>query len=407
MKRSRTGIVLLYLSFLAGFLFVEVPAAEGQGSLAKGPRLLLMPLETHDISDEEARVMVIFLQRALEERGTFEVIAPDEAWQALRDREIEDLVNQGIGYFQSAKLDRAAQSLNTALNLIEREPVRLNDGQWLVAIHLYLGMIYQNSGFPDQAVEAFRRVVEVQPEKRLDPSFFSPEIIEMFNDVQRKIRALPRGSLEISSTPAGAAVYLDGFLEGVTPLEIADLVIGRHYLRLEKEGYRTWTTSFVADWTNPLHFSPRLEAIDRFEAALRNGEKLKADFVFLGSLFFTEGEYSIESKLIDVKLRKSYPLPRQASLSPTDLATLIAARMEPSERPSSPPAVRATPPPPLPTARSWYRNPWMWGGIGLLIGAGSALAVTLSASSADANPDGNGGNESPAVETGDVLVQWP
>ncbi|RME56954.1 MAG: PEGA domain-containing protein, partial [Deltaproteobacteria bacterium] len=335
MKRSRIGIVLLSTSF--SFFLLGAAAAWGQGPLAKAPRLLLMPLETHDISDEEARVMVIFLHRALEERGTFEVIDPDEARKALRDREIEELVNQGIGYFQSAKLDRAAQSFNEALNLLEREPVRLTEGQWLVDIHLYLGMIYQNSGFPEQAAEALRRVVEIQPEKRLDPSFFSPEIIEMFNDVQRKILDLPRSSLEISSTPVGAAVYLDGFLEGVTPLRITDLVIGRHYLRLEKEGYRAWTTSLVADWTNPLHFSPTLEAIDRFETALRNGEKLKADFVFLGSLFFTEGEYSIESQLIDVNLQKAYPLPRQASLSPTELATLIAARMEPTQRPSPPP----------------------------------------------------------------------
>jgi TolB-like protein len=56
--------------------------------------------------------------------------------------------------------------------------------------------------------------------------------------LQREIAALERvqTSLRVESTPAGARVWLDGELVGVTPL-VRPTTPGRHRLRLEHEGY--------------------------------------------------------------------------------------------------------------------------------------------------------------------------
>jgi hypothetical protein len=47
----------------------------------------------------------------------------------------------------------------------------------------------------------------------------------------------------VESRPAGAKVYLDGKLLGTTPLSLPSVPAGDHALRLERDGYRRWSTS--------------------------------------------------------------------------------------------------------------------------------------------------------------------
>jgi hypothetical protein len=60
------------------------------------------------------------------------------------------------------------------------------------------------------------------------------------------------GSLDITSIPAGAKVYLDDVYQGKTSLLITNLDPGAYMLRLEKEGYNAWYQgiTIVAGETN-------------------------------------------------------------------------------------------------------------------------------------------------------------
>jgi len=49
--------------------------------------------------------------------------------------------------------------------------------------------------------------------------------------------------IEIKTEPTRATVYVDGAKRGKTPLTIADLPIGQHFIRLEKSGY--WTRNTI------------------------------------------------------------------------------------------------------------------------------------------------------------------
>jgi len=49
------------------------------------------------------------------------------------------------------------------------------------------------------------------------------------------------GSLDVSSTPSGAAVYVDGNYRGVTSTLVGNLYPGQHSVRLTKAGYQDWT----------------------------------------------------------------------------------------------------------------------------------------------------------------------
>jgi len=53
------------------------------------------------------------------------------------------------------------------------------------------------------------------------------------------------GHLDVSSTPAGAEIYLDCDYKGVSPLSIANISAGNHSLRLTMTGYENWTSTEV------------------------------------------------------------------------------------------------------------------------------------------------------------------
>jgi serine/threonine protein kinase len=51
------------------------------------------------------------------------------------------------------------------------------------------------------------------------------------------------GVLVVDSRPAGAKVFLDGTLVGTTPVSLPTVRAGEHAVRLERDGYRRWSSS--------------------------------------------------------------------------------------------------------------------------------------------------------------------
>jgi hypothetical protein len=76
--------------------------------------------------------------------------------------------------------------------------------------------------------------------------------------------AAPAGGapIVVESRPAGASVFLDGRLLGVTPLQVAAIQNGTHAVRLELDGYGPWTTSVRVDaGGKPQRVAASLEAV--------------------------------------------------------------------------------------------------------------------------------------------------
>src|SRR5262249_23474310 len=51
------------------------------------------------------------------------------------------------------------------------------------------------------------------------------------------------GTLVVDSRPSGAKVFVDGKLAGTTPLAMPDVRAGEHAIRIERDGYRMWSSS--------------------------------------------------------------------------------------------------------------------------------------------------------------------
>ena len=55
--------------------------------------------------------------------------------------------------------------------------------------------------------------------------------------------AAQAGTLVVESRPPGATVFIDGRAAGTTPLSLGDVRAGNHAVRIERDGYRAWTSA--------------------------------------------------------------------------------------------------------------------------------------------------------------------
>jgi serine/threonine-protein kinase len=67
------------------------------------------------------------------------------------------------------------------------------------------------------------------------------------------------GPLRVESRPAGASVYLDGRLVGVTPLALPSVPAGEHTVRIQLDGYQSWTSSVLVLSTEANRVTASLE----------------------------------------------------------------------------------------------------------------------------------------------------
>jgi hypothetical protein len=51
------------------------------------------------------------------------------------------------------------------------------------------------------------------------------------------------GRLIVESRPAGAQVFLDGRLVGITPLSLDEVPVGDHAVHLDRDGYQRWSSA--------------------------------------------------------------------------------------------------------------------------------------------------------------------
>jgi hypothetical protein len=81
----------------------------------------------------------------------------------------------------------------------------------------------------------------VNPKAELNPMIFPPSLVRIFRSEFSRLGSLGRGAAEISSQPDGARIWIDGQPAGITPVTVAALTEGEHFLRLSAWGYHSRT----------------------------------------------------------------------------------------------------------------------------------------------------------------------
>ncbi len=97
-----------------------------------------------------------------------------------------------------------------------------------------LATAYVAAGDKGAASEVFRIVITTFGFKaKVTDDNYRPDVVELFKAEVKKIEKMPKGSVEVASTPTGARIILGGNDRGATPASVPDLIPGVYGLRLQ------------------------------------------------------------------------------------------------------------------------------------------------------------------------------
>lgn len=201
------------------------------------------------------------------------------------------LAESGVARAQTATCEAPLPHAVIAAR-VERGRKALVAGKWLEAVGAYteaetdlmkclgladralvaktfkgLGIAQWGAGKPTTAKTAVRRSFIVYPWQDASEYAYTQETRDLFVNVKREVEEAANGSLNITTTPAGAEVYVDYEFRGFGPVNVTGLAAGEHVVSVFSDGSLVWSkfvevpSGGAADLDVPLSLSPSGQAI--------------------------------------------------------------------------------------------------------------------------------------------------
>jgi len=101
-------------------------------------------------------------------------------------------IETGKSLYQQARFPEAIETLRRAVERMEGNASDEQRRQRLVDAYRYLGLAYFALGERDIARDAFKNVLSLNPNERLDPELYAPRVVELFE--QARLLAVPLGA---------------------------------------------------------------------------------------------------------------------------------------------------------------------------------------------------------------------
>lgn len=161
----------------------------------------------------------------------------DEAPAKQRLKAAEEALERGMSAYDAFDLEAALESLAEAVIAYEQALTALEDIEPVIDAYKFQGATYALTGDEKNAVVAFKRAFALDPAVSLDGGAFPDTVITLFEEARKEAEKTPTGAMTVYATPAAAAVWVDGRFRGASPIVIESLPQGRHYVRVERDGY--------------------------------------------------------------------------------------------------------------------------------------------------------------------------
>jgi tetratricopeptide (TPR) repeat protein len=168
--------------------------------------------------------------------GAFVLQAQSKDWN--------ELFNEAQKRFESIQQTGSIPMFESLIRSIESESKQrsLTKEEQSIIEKCYdlLGQAEFNRNEQSKARSAFRKLLEWNPDYKMNEDLVSKKIINLFNSEKRDSVAM----LTVRSTPPGATVRLDGRELGITNLENVSILNGKHLLQIQLQGYKSQTNAF-------------------------------------------------------------------------------------------------------------------------------------------------------------------
>ncbi|MBI5507356.1 MAG: PEGA domain-containing protein [Deltaproteobacteria bacterium] len=195
-----------------------------------------------------------------------QILGGDTAERAKRAFEMaEEEVQKGRAAYETLDLDPAIDHLNTALNKFERNCAHVTDIKKVAEVLMLLGATHILRGEEKTGAKRLAQAIALDPNIEADPRVFNPSMRAVFQDAVNRLSQRPPGTLSLASNPSYAEIFVDGKFVGITPMAVDKVTEGRHYVRLVREGYRTWGKVIEVVGQVEASDTATLKATDTFE----------------------------------------------------------------------------------------------------------------------------------------------
>jgi hypothetical protein len=234
------------------FLSLAFLLAAGAG-FAEGPKAVYLELQPVDEEVSRSVSQGITQGLAKELEKSFSLLPPAQAEALAAGKEKEPDISEATAQLDEARkllgnvqFKQAFKKLATARSILEPLRPQLRDYTQLTTALLYTAVVAMNLGDKRTSANAFADLARLRPDFRIDSAEFPPAVVEAFEKARQYEAKQPRGRMNISSTPAGAQVFIDEVPRGQTPLTVPGSP-GEHVIRLQSNGYLSWTKLQMVD----------------------------------------------------------------------------------------------------------------------------------------------------------------
>ncbi len=119
--------------------------------------------------------------------------------------------------------------------------------------YLYLAMDYLALDKETDAAQAIDEYLCVAGQSSPDPVLYPPNLVSLV-DRQKIKNAINISTITVTTTPSGAAVFIDGDRAGNSPVSVQEYA-GAHFIRISRQAYRTKKAVFkVSNDTTAINF---------------------------------------------------------------------------------------------------------------------------------------------------------
>jgi TonB family protein len=158
-----------------------------------------------------------------------------------------------------------------------------------------------------------------------------------------------KGALHVESEPAGATVTINGEARGVTPLDVADLFLGNHEVKVELRGYAAVTQTVVLSEDSPKSelklplskAAPAMGVVDILSTPA--GATVKIDGAGVGQTPLLN--FSVKAGKHEVEIVKEGHEPWTSPLTVRKSKSKLEAQLRPIAKPTPVPVVSDVPDP--------------------------------------------------------------
>lgn len=227
---------------LSIFLILVTSSSEVEGQLKK--RIFVVTASSDSFSLKPSSLYHYHAKKVLQSSTEYQFI---EAELALENgnitpnkklcAEANTYYTTGKRQFENMDAEAAESSMSKALSNFWRCPAYIGNGAEYIETLKILGTIYILSGEEKMGRSKFRDALIFNQDTTLNKDLFPPNVVDIFEKVKKEVSSYKKGYISVTTIPQGAEVYIDGVFAGISPITRKEVVVGNHFISIEKDGY--------------------------------------------------------------------------------------------------------------------------------------------------------------------------